>query len=136
MIVYIYKNGLCDPSKNIGAARKMSSARQADDYINLFCASLDPRYIKNWRIFVTNDTVEWTEVDHFVLMGESLYIGVPKSSHRVQEIDVRERCKEVNEKLIRQEKRRAEAMEKAVKKAKNKPPRKRVEVPKTQIEGD
>lgn len=116
MRLYLYKNGLCDPAKNIGVARLFSRASDIDEYLQMFCASAKPETLKNWRAFITNNEVEFTEVDHYVLMGDPLGIV-----NKVKEVDLYEIAGVVNRILQEKEKRRQAALERAKKVAENKP---------------
>lgn len=120
MKLYIYKNGLCDPGKNIGIAKQFSRADDIDAYIKMFCASIDPRYIKNWRIFITNDEVDWEAVDHFVLMNEPLGFDFT-NTNKIQEVDVWQIACECNVQIAAIDKRRRKARELAEKINKEKP---------------
>ena len=105
MKLYIYKNNLCDPSRNIGVARQLPTSKEVDEYINLFVASLDPKYFSNWRIFITNDEVEFVEVDHYVLIDEPYKLGL--NGNRIKEISVKDIAHNVNVKFMAVEKRRS-----------------------------
>ena len=94
MKLYIYKNGLCDPARDIGIAKEFLVGKDLDDYVDLFCASIDPKYISNWRIFITNNEVSFAAVDHFVLMDE--HYGLDQKESHIQEVDVKAKCLEVN----------------------------------------
>lgn len=113
MKVFIYKNGLCDPAKKIGTCRQFGDTTSVDDFIRFFVASIDPRFIKNWRIFVTNDEVEFHEVDHFVLMDEPYGLGLGKE--KVKEINIYEWAKDCNSAVQKIEARRTQAKAQAEK---------------------
>ena len=109
MKIYIYKNGLCDPAKNIGVARRFYKVNEVDDYINMFVASIDPKYLSNWRIFITDDNIEFAAVDHYVLMGEPLTILLGN----IEEVDVLERAKHCNQRVKDKEAARQRSLLKA-----------------------
>lgn len=110
MKVYIYHNGLCDPNKNIGMAKQFADAEDIDDYINLFCSHIDPKFMNHWRIFITNDEIDFMAVDHFVLMNEHLTESIGK---KIEEIDVKSRALVGNVELISRERKLSEKREKA-----------------------
>lgn len=107
MKLYIYKNNLCDPVRNIGVARLFNKGKDIDEYIRLFVASIKPRYLTQYRAFIANDEVEFIDIDHYVLMGESIrtLVGAPK----FQEIDLFDAALEVNTQLKAIEKRHRKA---------------------------
>lgn len=111
MIVYIYKNSFCDPAKNIGTCRQFGDAKEVDDFINFFVASINPIYMSNWQIFITNDDVNFPEVDHFALFNEPLLPG----KNRIKEVDVPALASQVNIKFAEALKKRDEARAKAAK---------------------
>lgn len=110
MKVYIYKNGLCDPNSGTGIAKQFGNSEDLDDYVNLFCSNIDPRFMKNWRIFIANDEVGFAELDHFVLMDEHITETVGK---KVEEVDVYARALTGNVELLSRDKKLAERKEKA-----------------------
>ncbi len=116
MILYLYHNNLCDPLKNIGVCRQFHRAKDLDDYVKFFVVSLLPKFFTNWRIFVTNDTVEFVEVDHHVLIDEPYKLGLNRE--RIKELDIHEIAREVNKTYKRLMKRRDEARLEAEKKIK------------------
>jgi len=100
MRLYLYKNNFCDPGADppIGTARQFTTAKQVDDYIKFFVASLNPEYINQWRAFVTDDTVQFQELDHYVMFdGDNLNIGQDLSL--IHEINLWNVAIEVNQKL-------------------------------------
>ena len=107
MILYIYKDGLCDPARKIGVARQFSSAKDLEEYGKLFVASLNPVFLKNYRIFIANDEVQFADIDNFVLMNETLSLNIMS---KFQEIDIFSIAKEVNEKFKRMDKHRTERL--------------------------
>lgn len=89
MRLFIYKNNFCDPERNIGVARQLPSAKEVDMYVEGFLRSATRKSIMlgQWRMFVTNDDVEFAEVDHHVLMDEPYKLGL--GADRIKELDVR-----------------------------------------------
>ena len=76
-----------------------------------------PRY----RIFITNDEIEFSEVDHYVLMDD--VYGLDQSIHKIKEIPVWQRAAECNTAIAAIDKRRSEAkaaMDKKLKEIKEK----------------
>lgn len=94
MKLFIYHNELCDPQRNIGTAKQFTLASDVDAFINFFVASMAPKAMPNYRIFVTNDEVDFVEVDHFVLMDEPM--GFMDNVVKIKEINIYEIAKEVN----------------------------------------
>ena len=112
MIVYIYKNNLCDPARNVGAARQFSAAEDVDAYINMFVASLNPKFFSNWRIFIADDCVEFSAIDHYVLIEDAYGLSFAKQAF--EEVNIKERARHVNLAYMKQEKARNARMAKAI----------------------
>lgn len=86
MKVYLYKDGLCDPLRNIGACRQLSNASEVDKYVKLFVGMMNTKHISRFRIFITDDDVEFSEVDHYVFMDEP--IGREGRMKKIEEVDI------------------------------------------------
>lgn len=112
MKVYIYHNGLCDPGKKIGTAKQFAHAKDIDDWIKMFCVSIQPKFWRNWRIFITNDEVDFDAVDHFVLMNEPLGFDYT-NTNKIKEVDVWQIMCETNAQVAAVDKRRRKAKEMA-----------------------
>jgi len=100
---------LCDPAKGIGTAKQFDKAEDLEAYVNFFVASLKPSGFMNWRMFITNDFMEFSEVDHFVLMDDYLSSGSNKET--IEEINIKDVAREVNSTFIAQEASALEKME-------------------------
>lgn len=96
MKVYVYKNGLCDPANKIGTCRQFATSADVDEYIGMFVHAIKIQHINNYRIFVTNDEVDFVTVDHYVLMHESLWAGQSLNT-RIKEINLIEVRRQVDE---------------------------------------
>lgn len=114
MRLYIYKNGFCDPEHNIGIAKFFPEAKELDEYIKFFCASIDPKFISNWRIIIADDVIEWDAVDHFINFGEVLS---GNNKQGIEEVNVKEIMLACNKHYQEIEKARTEARAKADKAA-------------------
>lgn len=105
MKIFIYKNGMCDPSKNMGVARQFAKSEDLDAYLDMFCASMAPRATHNYRIFITNDDVEFNDMDHFVLMDD-MY-GLEQDIHKIEEVPVWARAVQCNQTIAAIDKKRS-----------------------------
>lgn len=94
----IYKNGLCDPGKNIGVAREFETSaagsRAIDDYIKMFVASINPHYYSQYTILVCNDSVDFVEADHYVLFGKDDPMGIG-TNRGIREIEIHDIARDV-----------------------------------------
>ena len=97
MKLYIYKNNLCDPAHDIGVARQFPEASTLDEYVRMFVSSIEPKFMSNWRIFITNDEVSFEDVDHHVLMDEPY--GLAINPNHIEEVDVKTIALECNKKV-------------------------------------
>lgn len=109
MILLIYKNGLCDPENNHGLKKRFGSAKETDAFINAFVASIDLKFLSNYRIFIVNKEEEMTTVDHYVLMNEDL----PGAAKTWIEVDVKEKAREVHKQLRELESQQEQRMKRA-----------------------
>ena len=110
MILYIYKNQFCDPSTNLGVCRQFPSAKEIVEYLDLFIASVQPRYINQYRAFITNDDVEFEEVDSYVIMDEPLRTQI---TPRIKEDNLWMRALHCNTALQAAVERREQAIKRA-----------------------
>ena len=98
MKVWIYKNGFCEPSLDIGSVKQFKLAEDADAWIDQFIAMCDHNKFNNWEIYVTNDSVEFERMDTYVNIDvhydllESVTLAAD-----ITTIDIRERAEVVNE---------------------------------------
>lgn len=121
MIVYIYKNNLCDPARKVGTARQFGNIQDVDVFVKMFVASINPEFLSNWRVFITNDNVEFPEVDHYVMMDEPLGLGL-NHAHRIKELDMVLLALEFNPVYKAMVDKREKSMERAKKNAERKAP--------------
>jgi len=107
MILYIYKNLMCDPGKNIGTAKQFARSEDLDAFLDMFCASIVPKAVANYRIFITNDDIDFTAMDHHVLMDD-MY-GLDHEVHKIKEVPVWSRSVRCNQAIAAIDRRRSEA---------------------------
>ena len=91
MKVYVYKNGMCDPKAKLGGITIIQKAKEVDDYLNLLCVSMSPLAHRQMRIFIANDEVEQTVIDHWVLMEDNYDLDIVKKGFK--EVDTWEVAK-------------------------------------------
>jgi len=99
MRVFVYKNGMCDPSAKLGAVKKFNKASDVDGFLATLCASMSPLAHRQFRVFVANDEVEQHEVDHHALMGDNY--GLDLRPNSIKEVDTLEIAAECNKKMSR-----------------------------------
>ena len=99
MKVFVYKNGMCDPTAKLGTIKKLNKAEEVDSFIKALCASMTPLAHRQFRIFLTNDEVEQHEVDHHALMGDNY--GLDLRSNSIKEIDTLEIAADCSKKMAR-----------------------------------
>ena len=99
MKVFVYKNGMCDPSAKLGAVKKFNKASDVDGFLATLCASMSPLAHRQFRVFVANDEVEQHEVDHHALMGDNY--GLDLRSNSIKEVDTLEIAAECSEKMAK-----------------------------------
>lgn len=107
MILYIYRDGFCDPARKVGTIMQFGDSKSLDDFVDGFAASATPKSLlsKRFRAFVTNDDVDVQEVDHYVLFDENLKTS---TKPRIKELDLYTRGVEVNETMAAIVKKREE----------------------------
>ena len=99
MKMYIYKNGICDPQRKMGAIKRFSKSSDVDGFLKTLCASMTPVAHRQMRVFLANDEVEQHEVDHHVLMDDNYGLDLRKNS--IKEVDTLEIAAECNEKMAK-----------------------------------
>lgn len=101
---------MCDPGTKAGIAKQFDNSEDLDDWINFFCSNLDPKFFKSWRIFITNDNVDFPTLDHYVLMDEYMEINDSKG---IEEVVIHERALTGNTELLSRTRKLSELREKA-----------------------
>jgi hypothetical protein len=110
MKVYVYKNGLCmphhtDPKKSSGTIKTFQKASEVDDYINTLCISMSLLAHRQFRVFISNDDVDQSSIDHYVIMDDNYDLDmVTKNFKEVNTIEVAAACDErlkARQKIIR-----------------------------------
>lgn len=119
MKVFVYKDNFCDPGKNIGTCRGFGSSVDVDAYVKFWAVSINPAHISRYRIFVTNDDIDFASLDHYVLFNEYLQSS---ENGKIEEINILALARDCNEKVIAIEKRRSAARLAAEKQKKERPP--------------
>lgn len=104
MRLFVYYNELLDPAKGIGIAKQFANAKDLDAYVQFFVVSIKPNLISNWRMFITNDEVEFHEVDHLVQTDDHY-----RNANRIKEVDVYQVARECNAAVAAIDKRRSKA---------------------------
>ena len=100
MKVYVYKNNLClpnpkDPKKSSGTIKTFQKAKEVDDYINTLCISMSLLAHRQFRVFISNDEVEQSSIDHYVIMEDNYDLDmVTKNFKEVNTIEVAAACDE------------------------------------------
>lgn len=108
MKLYIAKNNLCDPARNVGIAKQFALAKDIDEYIKFFVASIQPRYLSNWRILITNDDIGFEDIDHYLLFDEKIGLEFT-GNNKIKEVNIIDIAKDVNEAFQRRERAREQA---------------------------
>lgn len=116
MILWIYKNSFCSPQDNVGVCRRFKSSKDVDAYLSFFVASCQSTKLFQYRAFVGNDDVEFSEVDNIVFMDEP--IGLSVSAKRIKEINLWDVGVAYNKHIAQIDAHRKRAREQAQKQAK------------------
>jgi hypothetical protein len=105
MKVYVYKNNMCDPKAKLGTVKTFQKAKEVDDYINTLCISMSLLAHRQFRVFISNDEVEQSSIDHYVIMEDNYDLDmVTKNFKEVNTIEVAAACDErlkARQKIIR-----------------------------------
>jgi len=93
MKVYVYKNGMCDPKAKLGTVKTFQKAKEVDDYINTLCISMSLLAHRQFRVFISNDEVEQSSIDHYVIMEDNYDLDIVKKNFKeVNTIEVAAAC--------------------------------------------
>jgi hypothetical protein len=91
MILFVYKNGLCDPSRDVGTCRELQTTAQVDEYVKLLAGNIKPNLSDQIRVFIGQSHLDlgelFQEIDHYVLMGN--YLG-PASKDKFNELNFKD----------------------------------------------
>jgi len=102
MKVYVYKNGMCDPKAKLGAIKTFQKAKEVDDYLNLLCISMTTIAHKQYRVFIANDDVDQSAIDHYIIMEDNYGLDIVKKDFK--EVDTQKVASANNTKLHQREK--------------------------------
>jgi len=102
MRVYVYKNGMCDPKAKLGIIKTFQKAKEVDDYLNLLCISMTSIAHKQYRVFIADDDVEQSSIDHYVIMEDNYEFDMVK--RKFKEVDTKEIAIANDAKLAQREK--------------------------------
>jgi hypothetical protein len=102
MKVYVYKNGMCDPKAKLGAIKTFQKAKEVDDYLNLLCVSMTSIAHKQYRVFIANDNVDQSSIDHYIIMEDNYELDMVKKDFK--EVDTRKVAVAGDAKLAEREK--------------------------------
>lgn len=97
MIVWIYKNGMCDPKAKLGGIKKFNKSSDVDSFLKTMCHAMSPFGHSQIQVFITNDDVPQEHVDHKVLMGDN--IGLDTRDSGIKEVDTVEIAAQTNQKM-------------------------------------
>jgi hypothetical protein len=94
-----------DPKKSSGTIKTFQKASEVDDYINTLCISMSLLAHRQFRVFISNDDVDQSSIDHYVIMDDNYDLDmVTKNFKEVNTIEVAAACDErlkARQKIIR-----------------------------------
>ena len=84
---------MCDPKAKLGTIKTFHKANEVDDFISTFCVSMSLLAHRQFRLFIANDEVEQTSIDHYVIMEDNYDLDVvTKNFKGVNTIEVAAAC--------------------------------------------
>ena len=93
---------MCDPKAKLGIIKTFQKAKEVDDYLDLFCISMTTIAHKQYRIFIADDDVEQSSIDHYVIMDDNYEFDMVKK--KFKEVDTKEVAIASDAKLAQREK--------------------------------
>jgi hypothetical protein len=100
MKVLVYKDNLCmihptNPEKSSGTIKKFNNAKDVDNYIDTLCISMTLLAHRQFRVFIANDDVDQSVIDHYVIMDDNYELDmVTKNFKEVNTLEVAAACDE------------------------------------------
>ena len=77
----------------MGTIKTFQKADEVDAFINTFCVSMSLLAHRQFRLFIANDEVEQTSIDHYVIMEDNYDLDVvTKNFKEVNTIEVAAAC--------------------------------------------
>ena len=101
MRLYVYFNDTCMPEKNIGDARYFKDGNELTKTIVDIVKQMAGRDVSKYRVFVTEDDIQFDSLDHFVLFDDEFKIGDRK---KIEELPLKELSEEYNAEVIARKK--------------------------------
>jgi len=77
----------------LGTIKTFQKADEVDAFINTFCVSMSLLAHRQFRLFIANDEVEQTSIDHYVIMEDNYDLDiVTKNFKEVNTLEVAAAC--------------------------------------------
>ena len=93
---------MCDPKAKLGVIKTFQKAKEVDDYIDLLCISMTTTAHKQYRVFIADDNVNQSAIDHYVIMDDNYDLDIVKKNFK--EVDTKEVAIASDAKLAQREK--------------------------------
>ena len=93
---------MCDPRAKLGAIKTFQKAKEVDDYLDLLCISMTTIAHKQYRVFIANDDVDQSAIDHYIIMEDNYGLDIVKKDFK--EVDTQKVASANNTKLHQREK--------------------------------
>jgi len=93
---------MCDQKAKLGTIKTFQKAKEVDDYIDLLCISMTTTAHKQYRVFIADDNVNQSAIDHYVIMDDNYDLDIVKKNFK--EVDTKKVAMTNNSKLIQREK--------------------------------
>ena len=82
--------------------KTFQKAKEVDDYLDLFCISMTAIAHKQYRIFIADDNVDQSKIDHYIIMDDNYELDMVKKNFK--EVDTKEIAIASDAKLAQREK--------------------------------
>jgi len=82
-----------DPTKSSGTIKKFNDAKDVDSYIDTLCVSMTLLAHRQFRVFIANDDVDQSAIDHYVIMDDNYGLDMAtKNFKEVNTLEVAAAC--------------------------------------------
>ncbi len=82
-----------DPKKNVGTIKTFQKASEVDSFLDTFCISMSLLAHRQFRVFICNDNVEQSAIDHYIIMEDNYDLDmVTKNFKEVNTLEIAAAC--------------------------------------------
>jgi hypothetical protein len=84
---------MCDPKAKLGMIKTFQKASDVDSFLDTFCVSMSLLAHRQFRLFICNDNVDQSAIDHYIIMEDNYGLDMEtKNFKEVNTLEVAAAC--------------------------------------------